>query len=112
MEKLAHLQIDMRGCRTDLDDIGMVMEMMEKVCTVLHLDIREHIHHKFNPQGLTVVFIIAESHISYHSWPEHKSCFIDVFTCGDIPPEESIPVFKEYTHPEKVVTRTIYRHTR
>ncbi len=109
MGKLAHLQLDLIGCGAELDNLEYVTEMLEKVCEVLELDIRERTHHHFTPQGLTVIFIIAESHISYHSWPEYDSCFIDVFTCGEVSPEKSIPVFNQYVKPEKVITRNIER---
>lgn len=38
--------------------------------------------HKFHPQGVTVLGLLAESHISIHTWPEHGYAAIDVFTCG------------------------------
>lgn len=39
--------------------------------------------HKFNPQGITCVAMLAESHISIHTWPEKGMAVCDVFTCGD-----------------------------
>jgi len=38
--------------------------------------------HKFNPQGLTGFILLAESHISIHTWPELDYVAIDIFTCG------------------------------
>jgi S-adenosylmethionine decarboxylase len=38
--------------------------------------------HKLDPQGVSVVALLAESHLSIHTWPEHGSALIDVFTCG------------------------------
>jgi S-adenosylmethionine decarboxylase proenzyme len=38
--------------------------------------------HKLEPQGVSVVALLAESHLSIHTWPEHGSALIDVFTCG------------------------------
>ncbi|MBI2940269.1 MAG: adenosylmethionine decarboxylase, partial [Chloroflexi bacterium] len=40
---------------------------------------------QFEPHGVTVVVIIAESHLSIHTWPEHGYAAVDVFTCGDDP---------------------------
>jgi S-adenosylmethionine decarboxylase proenzyme len=42
-----------------------------------------HYFHKFSPQGVSGAVIIAESHISIHTWPESKYAALDVFTCGD-----------------------------
>ena len=39
--------------------------------------------HSFEPQGLTGIVLLAESHISIHTWPERGEAAVDVFTCGD-----------------------------
>ena len=39
--------------------------------------------HKFEPQGVTAVALLAESHISIHTWPEKHMAVCDVFTCGE-----------------------------
>tara|TARA_R110000824_G_scaffold54043_2_gene149197 strand:+ start:8413 stop:8784 length:372 start_codon:yes stop_codon:yes gene_type:complete len=41
------------------------------------------IRHDFNPQGMTAVWILGESHCAVHSYPEHRFLAVDVFTCGD-----------------------------
>ena len=38
--------------------------------------------HKFAPQGVSGVVLIAESHLSVHTWPEHAYAAVDLFTCG------------------------------
>jgi len=46
--------------------------------------------HKFEPQGVTAIVMIAESHLSIHTWPEHGYAAVDIFTCnGQIP--EQVP---------------------
>ncbi len=39
--------------------------------------------HEFNPQGISGVVVIAESHFTIHAWPEHDYAAVDIFTCGD-----------------------------
>ena len=39
--------------------------------------------HQFSPHGLSGVVVIAESHITIHTWPEHQYSAIDIFTCGE-----------------------------
>ncbi len=47
--------------------------------------------HEFNPFGVSGVVVIAESHISIHTWPEHRYAALDIFTCGDvIKPERAV----------------------
>ncbi len=59
--------------------------------TLLHL-----ITHRFDPQGVTGLALLAESHISIHTWPESGYAAVDVFTCGDhTMPERACQVLVE-----------------
>ena len=42
-----------------------------------------HLFHKYEPQGVSGVILISESHFSIHTWPEHKYAAVDFFTCGN-----------------------------
>ena len=54
-----------------------------------------HIHtHKFSPQGVSGVAVLAESHISVHTWPEIGYGAFDVFMCGDARPWLAVDVLK------------------
>ena len=57
--------------------------------TLLHLHL-----HRFSPQGVSGVAVLAESHISVHTWPERRYGAFDVFMCGDADPHRAIPVLK------------------
>ncbi len=55
-----------------------------------------HIHlHRFSPQGVSGVAVLAESHISVHTWPESRYGAFDVFMCGDADPHKAAAVLKE-----------------
>ncbi|PCH81706.1 MAG: adenosylmethionine decarboxylase [Hyphomicrobiales bacterium] len=90
-----HLIIDLHGA-SRLDDIDHIentlIECVEKSgATLLHI----HLHH-FEPNGgVSGVAVLAESHISIHSWPEHNYAAIDVFMCGDANPEACVPVLEK-----------------
>lgn len=43
-----------------------------------------HFFHQFSPQGVSGVIVIAESHLSIHTWPEQGYAALDVFTCGEL----------------------------
>lgn len=59
--------------------------------------------HKFSPQGITGVILLAESHIALHSWPEINYLAIDVFTCGDkANPYRALEYLKNKFKPQKV----------
>jgi S-adenosylmethionine decarboxylase proenzyme len=51
--------------------------------------------HAFNPHGVSGVVIIAESHLSVHTWPEHGYAAVDVFSCGDLDLDAGIAVLIE-----------------
>jgi len=69
--------------------------------------------HKFSPQGITGVILLAESHIAIHAWPEYKYVAVDIFTCGDkAMPEKALAYLKEKFQPKKVVIKKIKRGLR
>lgn len=66
--------------------------------------------HRFEPQGITGVVLLAESHIALHSWPEYKYLAIDIFTCGDkSTPYKALDYLKKELSPEKVVLKEVER---
>jgi S-adenosylmethionine decarboxylase len=64
-----------------------------------------HIHlHRFEPNGgVSGVAVLAESHISIHSWPEHGDAALDVFMCGNANPDAWVPVLREAFVPKRIV---------
>ncbi|UWQ34842.1 adenosylmethionine decarboxylase [Leisingera sp. M527] len=69
-----------------------------------------HIHtHKFSPQGVSGVAVLAESHISVHTWPEIGYGAFDVFMCGDAEPWKAVGVLKEAFNTDMVEVRELLR---
>ena len=68
------------------------------------------ITYKFQPQGVTGMALLAESHISIHTWPEQKYAAIDVFTCGEkaLPEKACNFLVKEFSAKRNSL-RTLYR---
>jgi len=68
--------------------------------------------HKFSPQGITGVILLAESHIALHSWPEINYLAIDIFTCGEkAMPFKALECLKEVFEPKKIQIQKIKRGT-
>ena len=64
----------------------------------------------FPPNGLTIVYLLSESHASLHTYPEHGACFVDLFTCGDTCSSERFDeVLREYLQPKFVNARVFMR---
>lgn len=55
-----------------------------------------HFHSFGDGCGVTGVLILAESHISIHSWPENNYCAIDIFMCGDSKPNDALTILNKY----------------
>ncbi len=90
-----HMIIDLFGAR-NLDKLDLMEAAMRKcveVCgaTLLHI----HLHH-FQPNGgISGVAVLAESHISVHTWPERDYAAFDVFMCGNSKPELAVGILAE-----------------
>ena len=75
--------IELDGCSPlKLDDIGGVTEALAEACEVAGLVEVGRMVHQFEPRGLTAVFLVKESHIAIHTWPEHRYAALDLFSCG------------------------------
>jgi len=98
-----HLIVDLYDAK-HLDNIDVIDEALRKSvaaagATLLHI----HLHH-FEPNGgVSGVAVLAESHISIHTWPEANYAAIDIFMCGVAKPEACIPVLREAFRPKRVV---------
>ncbi|NND20059.1 MAG: adenosylmethionine decarboxylase [Silicimonas sp.] len=69
-----------------------------------------HIHtHKFSPQGVSGVAVLAESHISVHTWPEIGYGAFDVFMCGDAQPWRAVDVLKAAFDTQDVRVKELLR---
>ena len=89
-----HLIIDLHGAKR-LDDIDYIEATLRRCvvaarATLLHI----HLHH-FQPNGVSGVAVLAESHISIHTWPDAQYAALDVFMCGSADPDACIPVLRE-----------------
>jgi S-adenosylmethionine decarboxylase len=67
--------------------------------TLLHI----HLHKFEDGGGISGVAVLAESHISVHTWPEKGYAAFDVFMCGDAEPRKALDVFKKAFEPGRVV---------
>lgn len=105
-----HLIVEMEGCNDSINQPGAVRRaMMEAVqaaqATLLNLYI-----HTFNPQGVTGVAVLAESHLAVHTWPEYGYAAVDVFTCGQTAdPEAAVKVLEGHFQPQRVRMQHIPR---
>jgi S-adenosylmethionine decarboxylase len=88
-----HLIIDLHGARrlNDIDHIESVLRRCVDAAgaTLLHIHL-----HRFQPDGVSGVAVLAESHISIHTWPEAGYAALDVFMCGKTDPDRCVPILR------------------
>jgi S-adenosylmethionine decarboxylase len=79
-----HCILELYGCDSNkLDDESFLRDTITAAAKRAGATLLNLITHRFEPQGVTGLALLAESHISIHTWPESGYAAVDVFTCGD-----------------------------
>jgi len=104
-----HLIIDLHGARR-VDDLAYVEDTLRECviaagATLLHI----HLHHFTPHNGVSGVAVLAESHISVHSWPESNFAALDVFMCGAADPHKTIEVLRRRFEPTDITIKEYLR---
>ncbi len=78
-----HFLLELKDCDRDLlNDLDALKELLRSAAVDCGAEILGDSFHRFSPQGVSGVVIIAESHLFIHTWPEHGYAAVDIFTCG------------------------------
>lgn len=76
--------VEYYGCNpASLNDVAFVKKAMRDAAEASGATIVQEAFHLFNPYGVSGVVVIAESHLTIHTWPEYGYAAVDLFTCGD-----------------------------
>jgi S-adenosylmethionine decarboxylase len=106
-----HLIIDLHEAE-GLNDIDLIDATLRRCvaaarATLLHI----HLHH-FHPNGVSGVAVLAESHISIHTWPDVGYAALDVFMCGKAEPDACIPILRDAFKARRVAVNELLRGRR
>ena len=105
-----HILVSLYGISfTLLDDIAAIRAAFEKAVEACGATVLNRFSHQFHPQGCTVVYALAESHMSLHSFPENGCVAIDVYTCGDMNSMSAMNVLIEHFKPIEVSIQEVNR---
>lgn len=96
------LVVELWGCQDNLNDPEKIREGLREAVENARATLIDLQVHPFNPHGVSGVAMIAESHISVHTWPELGYVALDVFTCGsEVIPEAALEVFRRLFRPQR-----------
>ena len=80
-----HLLLELFDCDLDaINNVEAVKGALIEAAKRAQATIIDVVFHEFNPFGVSGVVVIAESHLSIHTWPEYRYAAVDIFSCGDI----------------------------
>ena len=104
-----HLLLDFSGAQ-NLTDIDVIRDALESSAaaagaTIVH----SHCHRFGDSGGITGVTVLAESHITIHTWPEHNYAAIDIFMCGKCDPNDCIETLESAFKPQRIIERLVQR---
>ena len=103
-----HLLVDLWGAR-DLDDPAAIDRTLRACAEASGATVLGGDFHRFQPNGVSGILLLAESHISIHTWPEREFAALDVFMCGECDPYAGIEILKRAFAPEQI---TLTEHKR
>ena len=106
-----HLLLELYRCDSEkLNDESFLRCNLNRAAKLANATVLNLISNKFEPQGVTAIALLAESHISIHTWPESKYSAVDIFTCGqnmlpELASQYLIDVLKAEEHSLRVIQR-------
>jgi S-adenosylmethionine decarboxylase proenzyme len=105
-----HLLASYIDCKTEiLTDSKACLEALRKAVLATGAHILSNAVHEFPNGAVTIVLLLSESHASIHTYPEHRSCFIDFFSCGNCDFRALDTILREELSPGEVVFEIVAR---
>lgn len=80
-----HMIIDLKEIKNDvlIHDLDKIKTLLDTICNKYDFSILNKSEHVFEPHGLTILYLLSESHLSVHTFPERKYIAIDLYTCRE-----------------------------
>jgi S-adenosylmethionine decarboxylase len=99
-----HAALSFRNVRHDLGNRQLLHQVAERIISHFHLSVVDVHWHYFAPIGITGVYVLSQSSLTLHTWPEFKKLVVDVTTCGTaIDLHQIVPELKEILAAEDVI---------
>ena len=111
MEKVGeHITLDIVGTKKEYTP-EFYEKLVYKIAKAAKVTVLKISKYKFEPQGFTLVALLAESHISFHTFPEKEIVSFDFFTCGKVSPKVSLDIIKDEMEHTNIIIKEFNRDT-
>ena len=104
-----HTLIELWGAESLTDPAFIAASLRQAALAAGATIVHDQYHHVGEEQGVSGGAILAESHISIHTWPEREYAAIDIFMCGDCNPQDSVIVIEQQFRPASIQVNNIQR---
>lgn len=95
-----HYLLNLYGCEFELlNNLEFIIQLLKDASDLCGATLLNVASHEFEPYGVTVVLMLAESHISIHSWPDQGTAACDVYTCSQTDPKVGCDLIIEKLKP-------------
>ena len=107
-----HFLLELYRCDYEkLNDESFLRCTLNNAAKLANAKVLDLVSYKFEPQGVTAIALLAESHLSIHTWPEAHYSAVDIFTCGQkMEPDKSCKYLIEVLMAEEHFLRVIHRN--
>ena len=105
-----HITVDIIGTTKEYNP-EFFEKLVYRIAKLAKVTVLEISKHKFEPQGFTLVALLAESHMSFHTFPEKEIISFDFFTCANISPSVAIDVIKDEIEHTHIIKKEFNRDT-
>ena len=105
-----HITLDIIGATQEYKP-AFFEKIVYKIAKKAKVAILEISKHKFEPQGFTLIALLAESHMSFHTFPENNIISFDFFTCGKVSPAVAVDIIKKEIKHKRIVKKEFNRDT-
>ena len=105
-----HITLDIIGTKREYSP-SFFEKLLYKIAKKAKVTVLEISTHKFEPQGFTLVALLAESHMSFHTFPEKNIISFDFFTCAKVSPAVALNIIKKEIEHKRIVKKEFNRDT-
>jgi len=109
--KIKELVIDAFGCKANLNNSKLLHNTMLKASKLVSAKVVKSFIYKYKPHDLSIIVLLAESHISIYTWPEYGYASIEIFLCNDkMDPYKALNEIKKRLEPSRLSVKEVVKN--